>query len=85
MSAFRPDEPDEVRQTWHVRACENRIAVHVTRTWYNVYVSYYRLVDGADWSYVEGSAVGLGDRDPLPLAALMYNAALKRFGPKGDR
>lgn len=86
MTTLVPNRPDEVKTSWRVRKCDNWISVCVSQTPNNTYVFYERLVDGTRWEYVEGSAVGMGDRhDAISKAMRMYDEAPVKFDTQGRR
>lgn len=78
---------DNTEQRYHVRECDNRVRVSVMRTKHNTYVSYETLVDSGrvsegqsvrEWRYA-GHTIGMGSRDPMPIAERLYREAPERF------
>lgn len=80
---------DDECSYYNVRRCGNCVRVVITRTQHNTYLAYEVLKDTGEmsegqpvsrWEHVPGSARGIGDRDPMPLAKEMYERAFERFG-----
>ncbi len=74
---------DGTEKHYHIRELDNRFRINISTHQsddflFNTYISVEQLKENK-WEYIPGTVVGLGNKNPEPIAERMYKEAIEKY------